>query len=311
MQTIDGPDADPRLIVALEAMRQELTQRGLHNCADSCCSSHDADHIAHALEVRNSWLASAVAEAEAQDLESGLHDTKALPPLFKQGDRIRVTSLRSRPELNGAVGNLLKRDASSGRWGVRLEDGELLRVRPENLTPAPPDDHAGRSRVLHEDMDLILHILGFLPPASLLCCAQVCRRWRPIARDDSLWREWCRRQRADKVPRAHWPRLTLQVEAALIAAPGWAGWASEYERAERDAERDSGPGTPVWSDGEDSSDGEEELGAEEVLAWSDGDDSFEAVEAEAVEAEPMLPHGIPHEPEEAQSLLESVEQYEF
>ena len=63
-------------------------------------------------------------------------------PVFQQGDKVRVTGLESRKELNGRYGTLLQFDPDAQRWGVELEDfgtekGMRLVIKPTNLRVLP------------------------------------------------------------------------------------------------------------------------------------------------------------------------------
>ena len=49
----------------------------------------------------------------------------------------QITGLTSRPELNGAVVEILGRDASTGRLRVRIVEAEGLATRPDG-PHAPP-----------------------------------------------------------------------------------------------------------------------------------------------------------------------------
>ena len=50
--------------------------------------------------------------------------------------------------------------------------------------------------------EIALAILAYLPPTTLLRCAQVCRAWRHAASHDVLWRPHCDREQLarDVVP---------------------------------------------------------------------------------------------------------------
>jgi hypothetical protein len=70
-------------------------------------------------------------------------------PEIAVGGRVRIDGLSSRADLNGTVATVLSFDDAAGRWAVRCEAapaaGELVRVRPSNLTalPPPPEPLAG------------------------------------------------------------------------------------------------------------------------------------------------------------------------
>ena len=48
-----------------------------------------------------------------------------------------ISGLVSQPHLNGGRCSLQKFVKKSGRWNVHLEDGKIISVRPENLSPSP------------------------------------------------------------------------------------------------------------------------------------------------------------------------------
>jgi tetratricopeptide (TPR) repeat protein/uncharacterized membrane protein YgcG/predicted nucleotidyltransferase len=53
---------------------------------------------------------------------------------LRVGARVRLHSLQAAAQHNGAGGELLKYNASTGRWDVKLSNGHELAVRPGNLT---------------------------------------------------------------------------------------------------------------------------------------------------------------------------------
>jgi hypothetical protein len=72
----------------------------------------------------------------------------ALSNTLRDGARVRIEGLRSKPELNGCYGCICDaRDAPSGRWVIRLDtaaagaasgdEQQLVSVKPENLQVAP------------------------------------------------------------------------------------------------------------------------------------------------------------------------------
>lgn len=54
------------------------------------------------------------------------------------GAPVRLTGLQRRPELNGECGIALRFVEESGRWLVRLNDGEGKSLKPANLEPTGP-----------------------------------------------------------------------------------------------------------------------------------------------------------------------------
>lgn len=77
---------------------------------------------------------------------------------------------------------------------------------------------------------------GHLRPCDVLSCARVCRRWLLVAQADDVWSQLCQRQRAE--PRMERYRLTSERSRTIAASLGFAGWRAEFERAERDSDRD-------------------------------------------------------------------------
>mmetsp|Transcript_66077 Transcript_66077/g.103174 ORF Transcript_66077/g.103174 Transcript_66077/m.103174 type:complete len:537 (+) Transcript_66077:84-1694(+) len=61
---------------------------------------------------------------------------KSLEPAVHslEGQKVTLHSLQSAAELNGQTATCIKFDESDCRWEIRLENGELKRVRPENFT---------------------------------------------------------------------------------------------------------------------------------------------------------------------------------
>ncbi|CAE7584145.1 unnamed protein product, partial [Symbiodinium sp. CCMP2456] len=49
------------------------------------------------------------------------------------GQTVRLRDLKAAPELNGEVGIALRFNTDSGRWLVRLRNGEGKQLRPQNL----------------------------------------------------------------------------------------------------------------------------------------------------------------------------------
>eukprot|EP00929_Paragymnodinium_shiwhaense_P050944 TRINITY_DN25647_c0_g1_i1.p2 TRINITY_DN25647_c0_g1~~TRINITY_DN25647_c0_g1_i1.p2 ORF type:complete len:119 (+),score=30.51 TRINITY_DN25647_c0_g1_i1:60-416(+) len=65
---------------------------------------------------------------------SGLYE--ACHEGLRRGQRVEMRGLKAKPELNGAVGELVRFDPQSGRWHLQLLSGfETLKVRPDNLQP--------------------------------------------------------------------------------------------------------------------------------------------------------------------------------
>lgn len=62
------------------------------------------------------------------------------PSVVSGGQSVTLAGLKGRPELNGEPGVALLFDKDSGRWQVRLRNGEAVKVRPGNLDPGDGRD---------------------------------------------------------------------------------------------------------------------------------------------------------------------------
>lgn len=51
------------------------------------------------------------------------------------GQAVEITGLKARPDLNGTKGLCLRFHEPTGRWLVRLPDGQGFQLKPQNLTP--------------------------------------------------------------------------------------------------------------------------------------------------------------------------------
>ena len=104
----------------------------------SCCGIRlhaegvEAEHLLHAEQVRSSWLAQAMAQAEEEDRASGVWELAT--DKWEAGDMVQIEGLRSRADLNGAAGVLIKWVAAVSRWAVTVvATDEKVKVRPDNL----------------------------------------------------------------------------------------------------------------------------------------------------------------------------------
>ena len=82
-------------------------------------------------------------------------------------------------------------------------------------------------------VELLHHIFCCVPPQLLP--STVCRRWAACAKSEELWREHCHTHRKDKHDRF---ALTPELECTIAGEPSFSGWRKEFERAERDSDRD-------------------------------------------------------------------------
>merc|ERR1712232_895786 len=59
------------------------------------------------------------------------------PSLLKIGMAVCIHGLLSAPHLNGQSGICTEWDPLDGRWHIKMTAGDLKKVKPENLEPAP------------------------------------------------------------------------------------------------------------------------------------------------------------------------------
>jgi hypothetical protein len=108
-----------------------------HGHSDCCgprlhAKCEEAVHLTEAALVRHSWLASAMTEAEEADRTSGVWEEAS--DKWEPGDMVQIEGLKSRADLNGATGVLLKWNAAASRWAVAVvATDEKVKVRHENL----------------------------------------------------------------------------------------------------------------------------------------------------------------------------------
>jgi len=57
------------------------------------------------------------------------------------GERVLITGLPGRPELNGQVGTLVKHDPAEGRWRVRMDGGLHLSLRSDTFRATGTGQH--------------------------------------------------------------------------------------------------------------------------------------------------------------------------
>ena len=108
-----------------------------HSHRDCCgrklhVEGEEAQHLLHALEVRNDWLSSAMAQAEDEDRTSGVWELAS--DVWEPSDAVEVVGLKARPGLNGQTGVLLRWMADAERWRVEIvATRERVKIRPGNL----------------------------------------------------------------------------------------------------------------------------------------------------------------------------------
>ena len=114
-----------------------------HGHSDCCgprlhAKGEEAVHLAEAAHVRDSWLASAMTEAEEADRTSGVWEEAS--DKWEPGDMVQIEGLKSRADLNGTRGVLLKWNAAASRWAVTVvATDEKVKVRHENLRRSSED----------------------------------------------------------------------------------------------------------------------------------------------------------------------------
>ena len=110
------------------------------------------------------------------------------------GQTVRVEGLQARKDLNGELGVALKYVSDTGRWLVRLRNGEGVKIKPDNL--AGMDGAHGRVYVFWGDARWSrAQLLGEIARGTGACVARVwpmCPwRWR---RGGKRWiHGWCLR----------------------------------------------------------------------------------------------------------------------
>lgn len=57
----------------------------------------------------------------------------AFAKVAKQGKRVRIRGLQSKPELNGKEASLIEYDAGEGRWKIQMKDGSEFFLKEANL----------------------------------------------------------------------------------------------------------------------------------------------------------------------------------
>ena len=107
-----------------------------------------AEHLLHAVQVRDAWLAAAMKEAEDEDRASGVWELAS--DKWEAGDIVAIEGLRMRPDLNDATAILLSWHKASARWGVSVvATDERVKVKPPNLRRVASRSITGDTGVVH------------------------------------------------------------------------------------------------------------------------------------------------------------------
>lgn len=67
-------------------------------------------------------------------------EPQAQSAAWAPGAVVRLTGLKAAAQLNGELGRLERFDGSSGRWEVKLREGDSKAIKAENLVPATAED---------------------------------------------------------------------------------------------------------------------------------------------------------------------------
>ena len=101
----------------------------------------------------------------------------AEPAQLGAGTVVTLHGLVAKPDLNGVSGRILKFDADTGRYGVRLATGKLVALKPTSLRPQPTTDTngGGVTDLLHLPADALDYLLSHLSVRALhrlsACCS--------------------------------------------------------------------------------------------------------------------------------------------
>ena len=106
-----------------------------------------------------------------------------------------IRGLIAKPEHNGRTGRVLRHVKKSGRYGVRLPEGDLLAIKRANLEPLVPAEGAdsGRERriahLLDMPADVLECLLRHFSARSFLRISATCVQLTAlcVALDDSPW----------------------------------------------------------------------------------------------------------------------------
>ena len=113
-------------------------------------------------------------------MDTSLSTGTRIATSLSTGTRVTLCGLQARPEFNGKTGRvLLKRDAKTGRFGIRLdgEQAKPLAIKPANLEPLPFESASsdGVVRVLLAlPAELLECVLGHLSARALLRTSAAC-----------------------------------------------------------------------------------------------------------------------------------------
>ena len=111
------------------------------------------------------------------------------------GVRVRLHSLQAAAQHNGVDGHLLKWNASSGRWGVKLSTGQELSVRPANVMPTC--SHAGCGQRIGASEAVGAGLRTCAKCRRVVYCSRTCQKaaWKGglflrVLLQGSSWKRW-------------------------------------------------------------------------------------------------------------------------
>ena len=162
------------------------------------------------VQLDTDWLTEQAARLSFPDadliaqLKSGISGNQL------QGQRVVVSALLQKPELNGATGKAMGFDAAKGRYSVLLDTAATISLKPANLSLEP----FRSSRALYN-----------------LCTVRlVCSHWQSLSEDDVLWSRICK-ARFGLETKTPPPRATMPDPTPLStyreAARAWMSLCSE------------------------------------------------------------------------------------
>mmetsp|Transcript_17338 Transcript_17338/g.40412 ORF Transcript_17338/g.40412 Transcript_17338/m.40412 type:complete len:956 (+) Transcript_17338:96-2963(+) len=90
--------------------------------------------------------------------------TPPIPPPLAPGMKVKLEGLKAAPHHNGMLGALQSLDEASGRWTVRLADGEIKSVKANNIIVQDPSP---RHLALQQPMEIAPNPVAPVVPAAM------------------------------------------------------------------------------------------------------------------------------------------------
>lgn len=94
------------------------------------------------VRARVEHVSTAAGEGDARALAVALLDRAAIirePLLFLAGERVHLVGLEKAPQFNGMAGTVLKLEAPTGRYTIRLDDDKTMAAKVVNLKRSPSE----------------------------------------------------------------------------------------------------------------------------------------------------------------------------